>query len=325
MTKNKEKMIINISLGLIVLIALCFLFAPIVNISAIGNLNLIDVMFGKNGLMNDYFILPLIVLLPIISFGLTFIKTDEVKEKEINNISLVLVIITIVLSFSYAALYKGINSETVESSSFSLGWGLIVYASLTTLSLFYYLRSILESNEFTVREIPELAIFIALAVVLDFVPKIRIGATGGSISLTMVPLFIIAFRFNFVKSFLAIGVVYGIITCQLDGYGFQSYPFDYLLGFGLISLASFFRTLIFTRQGNPKIQHYLFLLLAIFVGGFGRFVGSTISSVVLYHYSFAPAAIYNLTYIGPSILLVMIILSLLLVPFTRLNRRYPIE
>lgn len=325
MTKDKSKLVINISVGLIILIALSFLFAPIVKVSDIGNLNAIDILFKETALKRDFFVLPAIILLPIISFALTFIKTNKVKAKEINNISLVLVIITVVLSFSYAGLYKGINSETVESATFRLGWGLIVYASLVILTLFYYLRSILEDNEFTVREIPELAIFIALAVVLDFVPKIRIGATGGSISLTMVPLFIIAFRFNFVKSFLAIGVVYGIITCQLDGYGFQSYPFDYLLGYGLISLASFFRALIFTKQGNPKIQHYLFLLLAILVGGFGRFVGSTISSVVLYHYSFGPAAIYNLAYIGPSILLVMIILSLLLVPFTKLNRRYPIE
>ena len=42
----------------------------------------------------------------------------------------------------------------------------------------------------------ELGVLIGLAIAFDFIPKIRVGATGGSISLTMLPLFIIAFRFN---------------------------------------------------------------------------------------------------------------------------------
>ena len=53
--------------------------------------------------------------------------------------------------------------------------------------------------KFSVRDIAEIAVLCALAVVLDKFGKIPIGSTGGSINISTVPLFIIAFRHGWFK------------------------------------------------------------------------------------------------------------------------------
>src|SRR5690554_5303783 len=102
-------------------------------------------------------------------------------------------------------------------------------------------RRTLKPNRFfgrilTVRGITEMAIFIALALVFDLeFLKFRLGEAQ-SFSITMLPLMIIALRFPLVDAFIGIGGIYGVITMLWDGYGLITYPLDYLLAYGFLSI-----------------------------------------------------------------------------------------
>ena len=59
---------------------------------------------------------------------------------------------------------------------------------------------------------------VALALILDMpFLKFKVGANGGSVSFTMVPLFVIAWRYGPIKSFLYIAVIYCWLSILLDG------------------------------------------------------------------------------------------------------------
>lgn len=178
--------------------------------------------------------------------------------------------------------------------------------------------------KYSVREIVETAMLVALAVILDLDGlKIRIGGAGGSISFTMVPLFILALRMNFSKSFIGIGVVYGLITCLKDWYGFETFPFDYLLGYGSIAIASIFKNFIYNKE-KPFIG-ILFVIISTVLGGFLRFVFSSISSMVFYQTSFVGALVYNAAYIPFATLISTGCMLLLYKPLLIINDKFPIK
>ena len=174
----------------------------------------------------------------------------------------------------------------------------------------------------TVQEMVETAMLVALAIILDLpFLKFRIGQNGGSVSFTMVPLFILAIRRGPIKGFIGCGIIYGIITCGIDGWGIQTFPFDYLLGYGSIAIAGFFEKPILESKNEWK--GLLFLIIAVFLGCFGRFVFATISSMVLYEYAFVPALVYNISYIGISAGFVIALMLILYKPFLLVNNRFP--
>ena len=63
------------------------------------------------------------------------------------------------------------------------------------------------------RVLVECAILIALAIVLSYI-KFDLGAEGGSVSLVMVPLVLIAFRHGSVWG-IAAGLVFGFVKCVI--------------------------------------------------------------------------------------------------------------
>ena len=101
--------------------------------------------------------------------------------------------------------------------------------------------------KFSIRDITEIAVMVALAIILDKFVKIQVGATGGSINIATVPLFIIAFRHGWFKGLIASGILFGIVTNLLDGYGINTYPFEYLIAFGSIEIAGLFGKMIFNN------------------------------------------------------------------------------
>lgn len=176
----------------------------------------------------------------------------------------------------------------------------------------------------TVREITEMSMLIALAIILDLpFLKIRIGANGGSISLSMLPLFILALRVGPLKSFIGIGVIYGFLTCLLDGWGLATFPFDYLIGYGSLALLGLFKNKIL--QEDSFLKGILFIVIGVIISAFGRFVGANLSSMILYEYSFKASLIYNAIYIFPSIGITLVILILLYKPLLLVNKRYPLK
>lgn len=174
--------------------------------------------------------------------------------------------------------------------------------------------------KYSVQDIVESSVLIALAIVLDFI-KIPVGATGGSISFTMLPLFILAIRQGFLKGFLGIGIVYGLITCLKDGYGIETFPFDYLLGYGSISIVGLFSKQILDDKKPAK--SIVFLIFSGVFATFLRLMSSTISSMIIYDYEFVPAIVYNALYIPLSGIVSIAIILLLYKPLLMVNNKFP--
>lgn len=176
----------------------------------------------------------------------------------------------------------------------------------------------------TVREMAEMAMLIGLAIIFDqpFL-KIRIGANGGSISFTMVPLFILALRVHPIKSFISIGIIYSFLTCLIDGEPFYSLPFDYCLGYGSIALIGIVRNDILTEKIQKK--GIFLLIIGVIICCLCRLLSSTISSIIFYKVDFIAGIVYNVLYIGPSCGIVLAVLLMLYKPLIDINKRYPLK
>ena len=176
---------------------------------------------------------------------------------------------------------------------------------------------------FNVHDIVEIAMLVALSIVLDQFLKIRIGSTGGSINLSSLPLLIISFRHGPFKGFISAGIVFGFITCLIDGYGLITYPLEYFLAFGIIGFLGFFSHFIQKSiEDNNKskiVLSYVLLLGSVSVMFLVRLFAASLDSVLLWDYEWGPALIYNLTYVGPSLLISTVIFSLLLPVIVRIN------
>jgi thiamine transporter len=94
------------------------------------------------------------------------------------------------------------------------------------------------------KQVTELAIFLALAVVLEFLsflfPRMPFG---GSFSISMLPLFVLTLRHGLKIGFLA-GALYGILDMLISGLGYVTIHWaviflDYLFAFGAVGFAGF--------------------------------------------------------------------------------------
>lgn len=175
-----------------------------------------------------------------------------------------------------------------------------------------------------VREMVEIALLVAIAIILDLDGlKISLGANGGSIGFTMLPLIILGLRHGFIKGLIAVGFIYGFTTNILDGWGIIYYPFDYFVAYGLsISLVGLFSKVIFEPNNNLK-RNYLFLTVALILVGVVRTIGHTLSSMIFYEYTLDAALSYNLVYVGPSLLICMIVMYCVYPSLLFINKRFP--
>ena len=144
--------------------------------------------------------------------------------------------------------------------------------------------------KFSVRDICEIAMMCALAIAIDQLLNVKIGANGGSISFACLPLFIVSYRHGWFKGFIASGIVFGFITCVFDGWGLVTYPLDYLIAFGSIGIAGLFgRTIYKFVKGEgvkSKIMSLLLILATVLIHIIIRLCSSTLSGIVIYNYTF---------------------------------------
>ena len=176
----------------------------------------------------------------------------------------------------------------------------------------------------TLKEMTEVAMLIALALILDMpFLKFKIGANGGSISFTMVPLFVIAWRYGPIKSYIYIAIIYCGPSILLDGEPIFALPFDYCLAYGAIALSGIFRKQILTEKFTWK--GVIFLVVSVLVACSVRLLSHTISSVLFYEVSFAAGFVYNLLYVGPCLGIVAATLLILYKPLIDINNRFPVK
>lgn len=164
------------------------------------------------------------------------------------------------------------------------------------------------------RELTEIAVTVALAVVCSFVCIMKMPQ-GGSVSLTMIPILLLAYRRGAWQSMTA-GAVYGLISLAIDGtvYHPMSIPLDYLLAFGLIGVSGLF---------SKDVKGIVFGTTA---GIACRFLSSVLSGALLFA-SYAPegqnpwiySIVYQASYLVPEYI---ISITALLVLFKKAHRLF---
>jgi thiamine transporter ThiT len=155
-----------------------------------------------------------------------------------------------------------------------------------------------------IRQIALMGMLVAISIVLDAVFKFYQQANGGSINLAMVGLVLIALSFGWWQSWLAITVVFGLLTAILDGY-FVYYLFDYFLALsGFVIIALMRKSILATNELKG-----LLTLTWTFVFAFSwRLLMHVISGVLYFEVDWAGSLAYNLTYLLPSFFLSFAIL-----------------
>lgn len=305
----------------------------------------INMVFGINSsvvttninilLLTSLIILFIGSLLFYIGRGL--IKNHIKCSTVLSFISLSLVVISLFLIlFSYyyiplidsnIASINGFKEINVISYSYGITLGSLIVMSLCIL------RRVFDKTHFTIYEISEMAMLVALALVLDKV-KIPVGVTGGSINASAIPLFMIAIRYGPLKGLLCSSLIFGLISCLLDGYGIQTFPFDYLIAFsGYASVGLFFKLFkkhILDKNNAENSGNELgFLMTSIILGSVVSFItrmfGSSWSSVIFYDYSWSEAFLYNITYIPFAVFGSGAIACILAKPILVINKKFPIK
>lgn len=238
-----------------------------------------------------------------------------ILNKKIKNIEIISLILFVTSSVFY--IFHLISNE--YANGFIVG--AIILEIICSLHMLYSLN---ERNEFEVRDIVESAMLIALAIGLDLPGiKIRVGVNGGSISFTMLPLFILALRLGTFKGFLGIGLVYGAITCALDGWGMQYFLFDYLLAYGSIALIGIFAPIIMSKGPKYPWINVVFVLIGVITACFFRLLFATLSGMIFYETPFVESLAYNALYVLPSGGACLVLLAVLFRPLQIINEKFP--
>ena len=170
----------------------------------------------------------------------------------------------------------------------------------------------------------EVAIFSALAILLDIIPflSFKLWAQGGSVSFAMVPVFIMAFRWG-VRGGVLTGLLLGfyqILTGAIIITPMQT-MIDYILAFAVIGLAGVVaKPLWKSIKENHKKSLVMWIAIGCLIGSSLRFIGHFIAGIIFYG-KFAPegqpvwlySLLYNGGYMLPAFILSALVVSLLFV------------
>lgn len=172
----------------------------------------------------------------------------------------------------------------------------------------------------------EIAIFASLGVVFDLLIPFKMPQ-GGSISLAMLPIFVMAFRH---------GVIGGVVTGALVGTIQLMFApqvltivqplLDYTIAYGVVGLSGLFaRQVRQTARNGQKKRLMAFVLLATLLGAGVRYICHVISGIVFFaKYAEGPVVpyslVYNATYMVPSYVLCGVVAGLLFTTAPRLLR-----
>lgn len=274
------------------------------------------------------YIVLILLILGFVIFSVNLLINHEFTNKILNIISIILYLLSLVFFILIPLLFSYIHSlnnlETFKDVSVNQFIFILYIILIVILTLFpiSYLNT--NSKLFSINDIVELSIMVALALILDKI-KISIGSTGGSINLSALPLIIFSIRKGFIKGLFASSIVFAFISNIFDGYGLVCLPFDYVIAFSGYAFSGLFYSLFKKYMINDK-KTLLFLNLSMILGCLVSFItrmfGSSLSSIFLYEYSVKAALIYNLAYISLSILSSLIGCILLSYPLMNINKKY---
>ena len=168
----------------------------------------------------------------------------------------------------------------------------------------------------------EVAIFSALALILDLVPflSFKVWAQGGSISFAMIPVFIMSYRWG-LKGGLLSGLLLGVLQI-ISGTAWIAHPvqglLDYPIAFTVLGFAGLFKDqAALALQNGSKGSFVKWVIVGVTLGSTLRFVSHYLAGVVFFDslidgmniwlYSF----VYNASYIFPSAIINIIAVAFL--------------
>jgi thiamine transporter len=167
----------------------------------------------------------------------------------------------------------------------------------------------------------EIGLTVALSAVFSIIAvRLPINIAGGTISFAMLPILVIALRRGIWPG-VAAGLAFGLIDYYLEPYfvAYAQVALDYFIAFGAVGLAGLGSGLYRRAAAESRTKGAMYAIPFILLGGTGRFVSAWLSGIVYYGQN-APAgqpvwlysAIYNLSYIVPSLLLCVVGAALVL-------------
>ena len=170
--------------------------------------------------------------------------------------------------------------------------------------------------------ISEVAVFSALAYLLDFaagILSLKIWPQGGSVSIAMVPIFLMAYRWG-IKGGVLTGFLLGLLQFIL---GFsQIYTLvqgfiDYFVAFSVVGLAGVFANLVKNSLSkDAKGKWMTYVIMGSFLGSVLRYLCHVVSGIVFfgeYAPKGQPVAIYSLLYNGTYMLPSFIISAIIII------------
>ncbi len=297
--------------------------------------------FGNHQFSSDPFFTMCFIffLVAIILVSLIFILEITKKFENIIpklNGAILLILVSLVIGLAIGKpTYEFVDSDWnsiggVEIDIVPLGFTieLICLFFMTICSI----RRTFENITFNVKDLVEISMLVGLALVLDQVKLFKMP-TGGSVNLAGIPLLIIALRHGPVKGFIASSLIFGLLSCLIDGYGFQFFPFDYFIAFSGYAFAGVAFNLFkkYLIKDNPvKSNIYLVsLICSLLIGGIfviiTRVIGSSLSSMIFYGYDLKGAFIYNIGYVGVSAAISCACDLALSKPIQMINSLYPVN
>jgi len=168
----------------------------------------------------------------------------------------------------------------------------------------------------------EIAIFTALAFILDIIPflSFKIWPQGGSISFTMIPIFIMAFRWG-IKGGLLAGFLHGILPI-VTGTAYVVHwlqaILDYPVAFTVLGLAGLFAPAAQAALKNKNMKRFIGMVtIGVLIGITLRFVAHYFAGVVFFGSAIETmnawiySLVYNASYLLPSFVLNVLAVSFL--------------
>lgn len=157
----------------------------------------------------------------------------------------------------------------------------------------------------------EVAIMSALSIILGLISFRGLWAQGGSVSLEMIPIFLMAFRRG-LKGGLLTGIVVGLLQLLLNPIA-GAHPVSILLDYPLAFMAAGFAGLFSVAPNATTKQRTKSIVFGIFFGSLLRLVCHYISGVVFFG-SYAPdnmnpyiySLLYNISYMIPVAMITLI-------------------
>lgn len=156
----------------------------------------------------------------------------------------------------------------------------------------------------------EIAVFSALALVFDLFSSQFLKFSwlqGGSISIAMLPIFLMSYKWKAKGGFL-IGLIVGSVQV-IWGASYIINPIqvllDYILAYGILGISGLIWKNISSYKG---FKHILFIILGIVISCTFRLVFATLSGFLYWGTALIPSLIYNLTYILGSLILCIILM-----------------